>query len=119
MDQLSSYGGIEGILFFATPDILSGLCAWAFFDNNDDDAVCVRFASGCCGTITFAAKENQAGGRRCFIGMLDPSARPLVPREELTFAIPMSRFTEMTETMEDSALFQKAFGVLRKRIANP
>lgn len=116
MDQLADLDCIEGILFFATPDILSGLCSWAFFDNNADDAVSVRFASGCCSMITFAIKENLLGGRRCFIGMLDPSARPLVPKDELTFAVPMSRFKEMLETMEDSALFQKAFTVLSKRI---
>lgn len=116
MDQLTDLDCIEGILFFATPDILSGLCSWAFFDNNADDAVSVRFASGCCSMITFAIKENLLGGRRCFIGMLDPSARPLIPKDELTFAVPISRFKEILETMEDSALFQKAFTVLSKRI---
>lgn len=30
MDKLSSLDEMEGILFFATPDILSGLCTWAF-----------------------------------------------------------------------------------------
>ena len=51
-----------------------------------------------------------------FLGMLDPSARPLVPENELTFTIPMSRFKEMLETMNDSALYQKAFSILKKRI---
>ena len=107
---------MKGILFFATPDVLSGLCSWAFYDNNDDDAVCTRFASGCCSIVTFATKENTAGGRRCFIGMLDPSARPLIPKNELTFTIPMCRFKEMLDTMEQSALFQKAYSIVRKRI---
>ena len=88
----------------------------AFYDNNEDDAVCARFASGCCSIVTFAAKENAKGGRRCFIGMLDPSARPLVPRDELTFTIPACRFKEMMNTMEQSALFQKAYSIVRKRI---
>ena len=85
-------------------------------DNNDNDAVCTRFASGCCSIVTFATKENAAGGCRCFIGMLDPSARPLVPKNELTFTIPMCRFKEMLDTMEQSALFQKAYSIVRKRI---
>ena len=93
IDQLESLEEMEGILFFATPDVLSGLCSWAFYDNND-----------------------AAGGRRCFIGMLDPSARPLVPKNELTFTIPMCRFKEMLNTMEQSALFQKAYSIVRKRI---
>ena len=116
IDQLESLEEMEGILFFATPDVLSGLCSWAFYDNNDNDAVCTRFASGCCSIVTFATKENAAGGRRCFIGMLDPSARPLVPKNELTFTIPMCRFKEMLDTMEQSALFQKAYSIVRKRI---
>ena len=29
-----------GVLIFATPDILSGLVSWAYYDNFSDDAVC-------------------------------------------------------------------------------
>lgn len=116
MDCLDSLDDVEGILFFATPDILSGLCSWAFYDNNDDDAVSVRFASGCCSIVTFAVNENRKNGRSCFVGMLDPSARPLVPANELTFVIPINRFQEMVQTMEDSALFRKAYSIVRKRI---
>lgn len=116
MDHIAGLDGVEGVLFFATPDVLSGLCSWAFYDNNADDAVCARFASGCCGIVTFAVKENAEGGRRCFLGMFDPSARPLVPKDELTFTIPACRFKEMLNTMKQSALFQKAYSVVRKRI---
>lgn len=116
MDKLSSLDEMEGILFFATPDILSGLCTWAFYDNDADDAVCTRFASGCCSIVTFAIQENRKNGRSCFIGMLDPSARPLIPTNELTFVIPIHRFHEMMQTMEHSALFQKAYSIVRKRI---
>lgn len=116
MDKLSTLDDVEGILFFATPDILSGLCSWAFYDNDTDDAVCTRFASGCCSIVTFAVKENEKRGRSCFIGLLDPSARPLIPANELTFVIPASRFQEMLHTMEHSALFRKAYSVVRKRV---
>lgn len=116
MDGLATLDDVEGIIFFATPDILSGLCSWAFYDNDADDAVSTKFASGCCSIVTFAAKENRDGGRRCILGMLDPSARPLVPRNELTFTVPLCRFREMMGTMEQSALFQKAYSVVRKRI---
>lgn len=116
IDKLSSFDDVEGILFFASPDVLSGLCSWAFYDNDADDAVSVRFASGCCSIVTFAVNENRKNGRSCFIGMLDPSARPLVPANELTFVIPVSRFREMMRTMEDSALFRKAYSIVKKRI---
>lgn len=35
-----AFGTADGALFFATPDILSGLVSWAVYDNNADDAVC-------------------------------------------------------------------------------
>lgn len=116
IDKLKNWDDAEAILFFATPDILSGLCTWAFFDNNSSDAVTTQFASGCAAIVTFAINENRKNGNRCFLGMFDPSARPLVPENELTFTIPMSRFKEMLETMNDSGLFQKAFSVVKKRI---
>ena len=116
IDRISSLDDVEGILLFATPDVLSGLCSWAFYDNNDEDAVTAKFASGCCSIVTFATRENRNNGRRCFIGMLDPSARPLVPANELSFVIPTCRFREMVQTMEDSALFRKAYSIVRKRI---
>lgn len=116
IDKLTSLNEVEGILFFATPDVLSGLCTWAFYDNDADDAVCTRFASGCASIVTFAVQENRKNGRSCFIGMLDPSARPLVPANELTFVIPIRRFHEMIQTMSHSALYQKAYSIVRKRI---
>ena len=116
VDRLERWDKVESILFFATPDILSGLSTWAFYDNNADDAVVAKFASGCASVVTFATVENRKGGKRCFLGMFDPSARPLVPKDELTFTVPMSRFSEMLTTMPDSALYQKAFSVVRRRI---
>lgn len=116
VDKLDSWNGVEAVVFFATPDILSGLCTWTFYDNDAEDAVVTKFASGCAAVISFATVENRKKGRRCFLGMFDPSARPLVPKNELTFAVPMSRFKEMLGTMPDSALYEKAFSVVRRRI---
>jgi hypothetical protein len=116
IDHVEHLDGMEGVLFWATPDILSGLTAWAYYDNNAIDTVYTPFGSGCSSIVSYAVKENREGGRRCFIGMLDPSARPLVPTYELAFVIPTCRFLEMLSTMRDSALFQKAFSIVRKRI---
>lgn len=116
VDRLQSWDEAEALLFFATPDILSGLATWTFYDNNAADAVTTKFGSGCAAIVTFAINENRANGRRCFIGLLDPSARPLVAENELSYTIPMCRFREMLTTMDNSALFQKAYSVLRNRI---
>lgn len=70
VDQLEKWDAAEAILFFATPDMLSGLCTWAFYDNNSPDAVTTQFAPGCAAVVTFAVNENRKGGRRCFLGMV-------------------------------------------------
>ena len=102
---LSAWTKNEGLLFFATPDILSGLCAWAFYDNNDADAVTTLFGSGCSTVVATAVRENRLKGKRTFIGLFDPSARPYVGPDELSFVIPASRFTSMYDTMRQSCLF--------------
>lgn len=93
------------VLFYATPDMLSGLCGWAFFDNNETDAVVSQFGSGCSSVVSMTVLENDRQGYRCFIGLFDPSVRPYIGTNELSFTIPFSRFTRMTGTMKECFLF--------------
>lgn len=117
IDKAESFEGTEGILFYATPDMLSGLCGWAFYDNNKPDAVVSQFGSGCSSTVSMAVKENREGGSRCFLGLLDPSVRPFVGKNELSFTIPFSRFRQMTETMRKCFLFDShAWDKVRTRL---
>ena len=92
-------------MFYATPDMLSGLCGWAFFDTNAADAVVTQFGSGCSSVVSMTIVENARKGQRCFMGLLDPSVRPYVGTNELSFTIPMSRFKSMTKTMKECFLF--------------
>lgn len=105
IDKAESLEGFEGVMFYATPDVLSGLCGWAFFDTNEPDAVVARFGSGCSTVVSMTVVENARGGHRCFLGLFDPSVRPWVGKDELSFTIPMSRFTVMMDTMRDCFLF--------------
>ena len=92
-------------MFYATPDMLSGLCGWAFFDSNEPDAVVAQFGSGCSTVVSMTVVENARNGHRCFLGLFDPSVRPWVGKDELSLTIPMSRFTVMLDTMHDCFLF--------------
>ena len=105
IDKADSFEGIEGILFYATPDMLAGLCGWAFFDTNAEDAVVTKFGSGCSTVVSMTIVENARQGQRCFLGLFDPSVRPYVGANELSFTIPMSRLKRMTETMKECFLF--------------
>lgn len=117
LDNVESFDNLEGILFLATPDMLSGLATWAFFDNNANDAVTSMFGSGCCSVVTQAVIENARGGRRTFIGFFDPSVRPYFEPDILSFMIPMSRFREMYDTMRSSCLFDThAWGKIKARM---
>lgn len=117
VDTVENFDNVEGLIFFATPDILTGLASWTFFDTDDEDAVSCGFNSGCSATVARVVTENRKGGKRCFLGFLDPSVRPNVEPDILTYAIPMSRFREMYETMPQSCLFgTHAWAKVKKRI---
>lgn len=104
MASIEGNEDIEGVIFFATPDVLSGLVSWALYDTNEPDAVSVPFGSGCSSMVAQATIENRKHGKRTFLGLFDPSARPSVEANILSFTIPMSRFTEMAETIHRSCL---------------
>lgn len=117
VDTLDGFDGREGVLFFATPDVLSGLVAWAAFDNDDDDAVAAPFGSGCSSVVAQAVRENRLGGRRIFLGLFDPSVRPWVGEYDLSFVVPMGRFLQLCGTMHASCLFgTHAWKKVRDRI---
>ncbi len=119
IDQATSFDGFEGILFYATPDMLAGLCGWAFFDTNAADAVVSQFGSGCSTVVSMTVAENARQGYRCFLGLFDPSVRPYVGANELGFTIPMSRFRVMLETMKQCFLFDShAWKKVKERLEN-
>ena len=105
IDKAVSFEGTEGVLFYATPDMLSGLCGWAFYDSNRQDAVVSLFGSGCSTVVSMTVVENERKGHRCFLGLFDPSVRPYVGKNELSFTIPFSRFVPMMDSMRDCFLF--------------
>jgi hypothetical protein len=119
IDKIESWNGIEGIVFLAEPDVLSGLCSWAFYDNNDESAVSSLFTSGCASFISLMTTENRRKGRRTFLGMMDLSARPWIKPTEMSFAIPLCRLQEMMDTLHDCALYSSpAWQKLKERIVN-
>lgn len=117
VDNLNSLDGVEGLLFFASPDVLSGLVTWASFDLKEEDAVCSLFGSGCSNVVTQAVVENRKGGYRTFIGFFDPSVRPYFESNILSFTVPLSRFRVMYDTMRRSCLFEAhGWSLIRDRI---
>ena len=70
IDTLDSFDEIEGLIFLATPDVLSGLFTWACYDRNEPDVVSTLFGSGCSNVITQTVNENINNGYRSFFRIL-------------------------------------------------
>lgn len=104
LDNIETFDNLEGIVFFATPDVMTGLVSWTLMDTNKPDAVTVPFASGCSAIVAQIVTENRDKGHRTFLGLFDPSVRPQVESNILSLSIPMSRFKEMYYTFEKSCL---------------
>lgn len=119
IERLDRFDEIEGLMFLVTPDMLSGLFAWANFDSTDPNAVMCLWGSGCASAITTMVNENRLGGKHCFIGMLDVSARQFFRSDILSFSIPKSRFMEMCGTMRQCCVSgSPAWLKVKKRINN-
>lgn len=117
LDMLDSFDEMEGVIFFASPDVISGLFSWANYDSVDLNAVMSPWGSGCSSAITSMVNENRKGGKHCFLGLFDISARPYFKSDILSFSIPKSRFIEMCDTLSDCCVSGvPAWLKIRKRI---
>ncbi len=105
------------IIFFARPDVLSGLFTLASFDVAESSGVIAPFAAGCGSIVLYPYLERASASPRCVIGMFDPSARPYVGADELTFAVPFSKFKQMAANMDESFLITPTWETIRRRMA--
>lgn len=114
--QLSEADEPIAVIFFATPDILSGLFTLAGFDESDLNAVITPFGSGCASIIQYPYFEYQSANPRAVLGMFDVSARPGVPAGELTFTVPWPKFVRMVENIDESFLITESWKRVRNRL---
>jgi len=104
------------IIFFAQPDVLSGLFTLANFDESRQTGVIAPFGAGCASIIDYPRHELQSSENRAVLGMFDVSARPYVPSTMLTFAVPWPRFVRMVDNMKESFLITKSWNKVRTRM---
>jgi uncharacterized protein (DUF169 family) len=116
-DMLEPDDEPEVVIFFASPDVLSGLFTLANFDRSDVYGVKAPFGPGCGSVIHYPWLENKRENPDCIIGLFDPSARPYVKDNLLSFAIPMKRFEKLVGYMDESFLITKAWNTMQKRIS--
>ena len=104
------------IIFFATPDVLSGLFTLANFDEPQPYGVMAPFCAGCASIVHYPYQELNAPAPRAVLGMFDVSARPCVSSSHLTFAVPWPKFERMVNNMKESFLITNSWDKVKARI---
>jgi uncharacterized protein (DUF169 family) len=117
-DKVAKDDDPQVVIFFGTPDIISGLFTLANFDVAESNGVFCPFGAGCATIVLYPFLEQSSSHPRGVLGMFDVSARPCVSADVFTFAVPMNRFAEMVENMEESFLITGSWGKVKKRIAS-
>ena len=115
-DNLNEEDNPEVVIFFARPDVLSGLFTLANFDEFDPEGVISPMGSGCSSIVSYPYLEKDSPHPRAVIGMFDPSARPYVPKDVLSFSVPMEKFVTIIKNTEESFLITDTWKKLQKRI---
>ncbi|HNY03906.1 MAG TPA: DUF169 domain-containing protein [Bacteroidales bacterium] len=115
-DQLTPEDEPLAVSFFARPDVLSGLFTLANFDRPAGDAVIAPFGSGCGTLVHQALIQAASDDPKAVLGMFDPSARSCVPKEVLSFTVPMKKFTGMVANMEESFLTTSTWEKVKSRL---
>jgi hypothetical protein len=104
-------------IFYATPDVLSGLFTLAGYDEpNNEGAVALPFSSGCGSVIKHALAESRSPHPRAILGLFDVSSRPYVSANVLSFSVPLQKLQTMTENMDESFLVTDSWNEVKRRM---
>jgi hypothetical protein len=104
------------VIFYAPPDVLSGLFTLANFDEPTNESVFCPMGAGCGTIIQYPLLESKSERPRCVLGMFDVSARPGVEPTHLTFSAPMQKFERMVSNMDESFLITESWGKIKSRL---
>lgn len=115
-DALAQADDPQVVIFFARPDVVSGLFTLANFDEVEPNGVFSPFAAGCGSIVQYPYLEKDSERPRAVLGLFDVSARPHVLSDVFTFSVPMSKFRRMIENMEASFLTTPSWGKVSQRL---
>jgi hypothetical protein len=115
-DQLTPEDHPAAVIFFAKPDVLSGLFTLANFDQADGNGVIAPFGSGCGAIVHQPWFQGEQENPKAILGMFDASARPCVPKDTLSFSVPIKKFKTMVEHMDESFLATPTWQTVKRRL---
>jgi len=116
VEQFEKGAEPEVVVFFAPPDLLSGLFTLTNYALERTDAVQAPFGSGCGTILTYPLKEAGKEQPRATLGMFDVSARPTVEKDTLSFAMPYAIFLKLLENVSGSFLQTESWKKVFRRI---
>jgi len=116
LDRLTAAEEPEVVIFFASPDLVSGLFTLTNYATERMDAVRIPFSSGCGSILTHPLKEAEKKNPQAVLGLFDVSARPFVEPNILTLAMPTKLFLSLLDNQDESFLITKSWETIRRRI---
>jgi len=116
LDKLDDNDKPAVVIFFAPPDVLSGVFTLANYDETHRNAVIAPFGSGCSSIIYYPYFELEKKQSKAVLGLFDVSARPCVTPDIFTLAVTWPKFERMVSNMSESFLITESWQKIRKRI---
>ena len=108
----------EFVIFFARPEVLTGLFTQAVFTTGDMECVVSPFGAGCTNIVSWPLYYKEQGKEKAVIGGFDPSARKYMKVDELTFTVPLSLYEKMLAALPESIFNQDTeWKNVRKKVA--
>ena len=114
-DMLQEQDQPQVVIFFARPDVVSGLFTLANFDEPTNQAVFCPMGAGCATIIQYPMLEAESGHPRAVLGMFDVSARPAVDASSMT-SRSRSRNSNVWWTIWTSFLITESWNKVKSRI---
>ncbi len=106
----------EVVVFFARPEIITGLHMLTTFVTGDFESVAAPFGADCSQVVTWPLKYLSQGQPKAVLGGFDPSARKFHRPDELSFAVPWELFRLLASRWPESFLTGETWAGVRKKI---
>lgn len=105
------------IIFHGRAEVITGLCQLAYFALDDPEAVALPFGAGCTNIFSWPLTYERRGLKKAVVGGADPSCRPFMKVDELSFTVTRDILAAMLEAAPKSFLTGGTWAGVLKKIA--
>jgi uncharacterized protein (DUF169 family) len=108
----------EFIIFFARPEVMTGLFTQVAFVTGDPHGVVSPFGAGCTNIVGWPLYYKERGEEKAVLGGFDPSQRKFMKTDEMTFTVPLGLYRKMLEALPEYMFtLDHAWADVRKKVA--